>query len=99
MGKRITLRLDDRIEKTLDALGSRANRGQFIRAAIHFYLNHHETMEKIEKELVVINKKIGNLQSNGKPNITNAELLSNKKGGYNKEVFLGKFLSQANKEE
>ncbi len=93
MKTRITLRLDDRTEKALDALGSRANRGQFIRAAIHFYLDHQETLSRIEKMVSAIDNKISNLRIPEAPGWNTDTVSQDSKSGYNKQVFLNKLLS------
>ena len=56
--KRITLYIDDEIEETLDNLGHKENRGQFLREAIKFYIRHKNSLEEIEKDLAVVKQAL-----------------------------------------
>jgi hypothetical protein len=56
--RRISFVIDDRIEKALKELGPRLNIGQFLRAAVHFYLESYENIKNIDARLALIEKKI-----------------------------------------
>ena len=49
--KKISIYIDEEIEKVIENLGPNTNKGQFLREAIKFYINHHKSLERIEKKL------------------------------------------------
>lgn len=56
--KKITFYADDRIVEILASLGQKENAGQFLRTAIHFYMDNREDIKNIKMSLLSIEKKI-----------------------------------------
>ncbi len=69
MNKVISFRVDSRINDALNNLGVHGNKGQFIREAIHFYLDHHATLQGISQKLTEIERQM----KSGKPVKESAE--------------------------
>ena len=68
--KRISFFPDKKIDDAIESLGSKMNVSQFLRTAIHFYIDNYENVASIEKNIAEIKKQIsslGRIEPTGSP--------------------------------